>query len=429
MTENEKTYSYGDRNINYLFMEGAQNSPYLVVIFQAIPSTKNNFQKIYGYKKTLNKLNFHRLYIQDTYGLLGCFYLCENMDFSIEEATAMLIKDTMEKYGISPKNVITCGSSKGGTGALYFASKYGLGHAVCGAPPTQVGSFICSVNDETARFMMGDTLPQENVDYLNRIILRHINPDCISDIRILTSVHDKQFQKHMLPLIARAKECNVPMDVTLDDRVKCHHDIAQYFQAFMINNIYDIILKDMNREKPVVTFDRNGLTVEGAGDRGDGVRFRVRIVDNNDTTVLYQEEIEDDYYEFITREIMSGLVYLDLSVNGEEWLNYRVDDVIFDQGYFKYHGYDVEVNQEEKTLRIKINVDEVHNKIRYAYNLSLNREKIVPSFSTDSNEHVFNIDQSGDYRVTFSIRMKDAGKILKRTNTINVNFDEATNNG
>ena len=73
-------------------------------------------------------------------------------------------------------------------------------------------------------------------------------------------------------------------------------------------------------------------------------------------------------------------------------------------------------------------MEEVNNKVRYAYNLSLNREKIVPSFSTDSNEHVFQIDQPGDYRVTFSIRVKDAGKILKRTNTISVSFDEATNN-
>ena len=427
MIENEKTY-HGKRDINYLFLEGAKNSPYLIVIFQAIPPAKNNFEKVYGYKKTLNKINFHRLYIQDTYGLLGCYYMCENMDFSIEESTAMLIDDIMKQYGIQRKNVITCGSSKGGTGALYFAAKYGLGHAICGAPQTRVGSFICSVNDETARFMMGDTLPEENVEYLNRIVLRHIDKDCKSDIRIMSSVHDKQFNKHMVPLIARAKECGVPLDITLDERVKCHHDIAQYFQAYMINNIFDVVMKDLGRDKPALNFDRNGLTLEGAGAR-DGVKFTVRIVDDNDINLLYTEDVEDDYYEYITRELMSGLVYLDLSVDGEEWINYRAGDVIFDQGFFKYHGYDVEVNQEQKTLRIRINVDEVHDKVRYAYNLSMNKEKVVPSFASDCNEHTFDLTQSGTYRVTFSIRMKDAGKILKRTNAINVNFDESTNNG
>ena len=422
MIDNEKTY-HGKRDINYLFLEGAKNSPYLIVIFQAAPLAKNNYEKAYGYKKTLNKVNFHKLYIEDTYGLLGCYYMCENMDFSIEESTVMLIADIMKQYGISKKNVITCGSAKGGTGALYFASKYGLGHAVCGVPHTRVGSFICELNEETAKFMMGDTLPEENIEYLNRVVLRYINKDCTSDIRIFSSTNDKQFNTHMAPLIARAKECDVPLDITLDDTVKTSHDILKSFRTFLVDNIFDIVLKDLNRKKPIISFKRNGLSIEGAGLRNDGVRFRVRIVDDSDTNILYQEDIGKDRYEYTPREIMSGYIYLDLSVNGEEWLSYRASDFIFDQWCFKYNGYDVEFNKKQKTLKIKINVDEPHSKLRYVYSLSRNKEKIVPSFVFDKNEYTFDIEQSGEYRITFSLKMKYVGKLLRRTNIIKVKID------
>lgn len=422
MTEQERTY-HGKRDIKYLFLEGAKDSPYLIVIFQAIPSAKNNFQKVYGYKKTLNKLNCHRLYIQDTYGLLGCFYMCENMDFSIEDSTVALIRHIMKKYGISKRHVITCGSSKGGACALYFGAKYGFGHAVCGAPPTRIGSIICSISKETAKFMMGEDLPQENIDYLDENILKHIVKGLKTDVRILTSVHDKQYPRHIVPLMEKRDELNLPIDIKLDDRIKCHHDIAKYFQAFMINNIFDIILRDLNREKPVVTVNRDGLTIEGAGNRGDGVSFRVRIVDSKEE-VLYQEEIENDHYEFKVDEIVSGLVYLDLSIDGEEWMNYRVTEAVFDQGYFRYNGYEVDVDREKKTIKIKINIDEAHDKLTYAYNLSLNKKKITPTLSSSSNEYVFNIEESGDYRVTFAIRMKNAGKISNRTHVISVDFED-----
>ena len=423
MTENEKTY-HGKKDINYLFIEGAQNSPYLVVVFQAMPTAGNNFQKIYGYKKALGALNFHRLYIDDTCGPLGCFYMCENMDFSVEETTAMLIKEFMKEYAIKAENVITCGSSKGGTAALYFASKYGLGHAICGAPVTKIGSFICDADEETAKYMMGDSLSNENVEYLNRVVFRYINQQCTSDIRVLSSANDDMFNTHTLPLAVRAKECGVPVDITVDERIKSNRNIAQYFQPFIINNIFDIVLKDLKREKPVVSFEQNGVKVDNASYCRDGIRFRLRIVDDNESTVLYQENIDDDYYEFTTDELMSGVVYIDLRVADEDWVSYRVSDVIFDQGYFKYNGYDVKVNRRKKTLTIKLNVEQPHKSVRYIYNLSLNKEKIVPSFSAASNEYTFDIDSPGDYRVSFAIKVRDVGKILKHTNTIRVKFDQ-----
>lgn len=45
------------------------------------------------------------------------------------------------KYQVKLNNVITVGSSKGGYAALYYALKYGFGHAIAGGPQVKLGDF------------------------------------------------------------------------------------------------------------------------------------------------------------------------------------------------------------------------------------------------------------------------------------------------
>ena len=121
-------------DITYHFEKSPCNSKYLLVIFSGFNRIEATPQKTYNYIRALNGVNYNKLFILDSYGPRGCYYLGENMSFEVETSVVSLISKISTMYDIPNKNIITVGSSKGGSAALYFGMKYYYGHVISAVP-------------------------------------------------------------------------------------------------------------------------------------------------------------------------------------------------------------------------------------------------------------------------------------------------------
>ena len=64
----------------------------------------------------------------------------------IETSVVSLISNIMHENNILFKNVISVGSSKGGTAALYYGMKYNYGNIIVGAPQYKIGTYLSDLS-------------------------------------------------------------------------------------------------------------------------------------------------------------------------------------------------------------------------------------------------------------------------------------------
>lgn len=133
--KNEKIH-VSNNGIRYCFKKAKfKNKDKLIVIFSAFSSDRAK----YNYINTLSLFDCNKLYILDDYGSKGSYYLGLNGMLDIETSVVSLISNIMHENNILFKNVISVGSSKGGTAALYYGMKYNYGNIIVGAPQYKIG--------------------------------------------------------------------------------------------------------------------------------------------------------------------------------------------------------------------------------------------------------------------------------------------------
>ncbi|TDM34388.1 hypothetical protein [Macrococcoides canis] len=129
--ENEKIFTDNPK-VKY-FTKLNTNSKYLLVIFSAFNGKeKEGMPAAYNYVKPLFDLEINQLYVLDSSSSgLPTYYLGEgNLEYEIK--VIQLILEIAKAQNINISNIITAGTSKGGTAAAYFAMKYSLGAFISG---------------------------------------------------------------------------------------------------------------------------------------------------------------------------------------------------------------------------------------------------------------------------------------------------------
>ena len=141
MEGEEVFYSY--KKIKFLSYE--RDSEKLVVIFSGFNGPDAERQQSYNYIRSLINLNVNKLFILDNHGDRGSYYVGNIDQGSVEMSVFELIEFQRRKLEITRKNVILCGSSKGGSAALYFGLKYGYGEVISGAPQIKISDYLGSL--------------------------------------------------------------------------------------------------------------------------------------------------------------------------------------------------------------------------------------------------------------------------------------------
>ena len=237
----ESSYTTATREVKYVLEEAENNKDYLIVVFSGFSSVKASTPYRYNYIRTLRQIDATKLFILDSDGPRGSYYLGKAMTFDFEKDVIALIESIIEKTGVEKKNVILGGTSKGGSAALYYALKYKMGNAIVGAPQTKIANYVLRVAGGTADHMLGDRSNKENINELNNLIYKQLETNNETFLTILGSEHDNQHKGHIVPFVEALEKSQHTYTLLLDDNIKGHDDVAKYYPDFFVKKLLELM--------------------------------------------------------------------------------------------------------------------------------------------------------------------------------------------
>ena len=252
--------SRGAVGLNYLSKPASSDlgNGKLAVVFTAIHQP-GDFT--FNYKKSVEESGVHALYILDDFGDQGSYYLADHGDRSIFAATQALISEELKRLGLGAADLITAGSSKGGSAAILHGIAAGAGHIIAGAPQVKIGSFLRDPHPNMLGFILGDT-SEESVQALDKVVF-----DALSDmpdttrLSILVGEADHHYKNHVLPLKAQAESLRKKLDLTVLPGLP-HAEIGPVYRQFLTSNIRQAISGEGEEAVPFL-FRRSGASPGG----------------------------------------------------------------------------------------------------------------------------------------------------------------------
>ncbi|RSN64311.1 hypothetical protein DMH12_03595 [Streptomyces sp. WAC 04229] len=189
----------GARPVEYRFAHAKKGNRHLTVVFANLAAPDD-----YGWSTgVLDDLRSNILWIRDRFDGGLTYYLCREMDFSVESSVAGLIARVVRALGLTPDDVTLWGSSKGASAALYYGLRYGFRNIVACVPQLRIGTFVRETYPKVGRSMLGEGLPEENARVLDSIL-----PDLLAagagreaNIYLVSSPQDEQYPTQIEPYL------------------------------------------------------------------------------------------------------------------------------------------------------------------------------------------------------------------------------------
>lgn len=282
----EQTLTLNGLEIKYKFKEKKYDCEHLIIIFSGFAPYK---EFTYDFENSLAVSRANVLWIKDDFKEHACYYLCQNMDFYIEEIIYQFIEQKIKELNLNQKNVTLLGLSKGGSAALYYGLKYNFSNIVCAVPQIKIASYVLGKTKVTAKkasvvakHMLGEYPQTHDIVQLDNLIPRIIKEDQQLDknIYLLTGKADPQYYTEIepvLPLLRKYQNFNLIVSESI--YAKNHEHIIRHNSPLLIhlvgllsdnlsvqlnhkkfeNNQYNI--KDKSA-KPIVTVETLSLKEE-----------------------------------------------------------------------------------------------------------------------------------------------------------------------
>ncbi|MEG3626975.1 hypothetical protein [Streptomyces poriticola] len=189
----------GAHPVEYRFTHAKGGNRHLVVVFANFAVTDD-----YGWSNgVLDPVRANILWIRDRFHGMNSYYLCRDMDFSLEQSVAAVIGKVMTALDLTPDDVTVWGGSKGGSAALYFGLRYGFRNIVSIVPQFLIGTYVRQKHPKVARFMLGEGVPGHNVRALDALL-----PDLVrsgagrrANVYLLSSPQDEQYAEQVEPFL------------------------------------------------------------------------------------------------------------------------------------------------------------------------------------------------------------------------------------
>ena len=420
MNIDERIYK-SNCDIKYFFKSCSYKSDYLIVIFSGFNSPESERQISYNYIAALNEIDCNKLYILDSYGPRGSYYIGKDMNFEVETSVISLVTYIASEFNIVLKNIISVGSSKGGSAALYFGLKYNFGNIISGAPQTRIADYIISVTPATADYMLGNKREEYKIDKLNNIIFKQIDKHILSKIYLFTSENDWQYQSHIEPLIKKINEKEINIDLIKDNNMKSHRDIAKFFPEFLQNKLLEIILGikiegiDLGHIGNKINFNCKYVCKNIRNEKGDNIRLEL-----HNGKDIYKYKVKSD--DFLIIDIKKpGNYKCSIYFYGEDgniFYKKYLNDIIIGCDKFNYIGYRYCINNNY--FNFELNIDEFCEDIMYAFYILKNGQTIKKIWYTRSKRFEYKLDEIGKYKVQFFIKAGNNEPIIGISNIIDI---------
>ena len=213
------------KGVNYIWKR--RNSTTLVIVFTGISKVR------YNYKSSLWNSSCDLLFIADCWAGGVSYYWYENKSDHPERFTQALIDHVLKKGNYT--SVVTVGSSKGGTAALYYGLNINADQILAGACQYYVGDYLSrhqwKEHPEQWRAMVGGEPTKEWIDILDKKL-----PDMIeahqgskTQIFLLYSTDEHTYPEHVKPLIEQLNACGIAHEDQVE-HFSAHEMIGGYFK-------------------------------------------------------------------------------------------------------------------------------------------------------------------------------------------------------
>ncbi|MET8204589.1 hypothetical protein ABZT51_00880 [Streptomyces sp. NPDC005373] len=279
--------------VEYRFAHAKNGNRHLVVVFANFSAPDE-----YGWSNgVFDGLRANILWIRDKFDGKNTYYLCKDMDFSLERSVITLISNVMKGLSLTPDDVTMWGGSKGGSAALYFGLRYGFRNIVAIVPQFLIGTYVHQKHPTVAQYMMGDGPREENVRVLDSII-----PDLVrsganpgANIYLLSSPQDEQYPVQVEPFLGLFQRYeNFNFIYSESPFITDHTDVTRR-NVPVLMGIINFLIDGM---APRIGFVRNGYE-EPERDRSaiDGYLAATSVVKGADfpppviSTPVYNEEV------------------------------------------------------------------------------------------------------------------------------------------
>lgn len=414
MLPNEKLFK-AEKEIHYVLRKAEGFCDYLAIIFSGFNRFGLKEQHPYNYLNIMSNFNIHQLFIQDTCGSRGCYYLCEKMNFSVERTVKKLIDNVLEDLNIQYKNVITIGSSKGGTAALYFGLKYNFGYVVSGVPQTKIISYLkkCLIGgggQVVINDLLGADYSEKEASQLDNLILNAIPYRSRTKVNLLLSQNDASWDSDFIPLIKELAAKKIKYDITDELRMKSHGDIGHFFPQYIKEKLFKIIInKKLN--VPTVIEDLEGnIRIKPQWGRWF---WRYEIQSSLDDI---QKITKRGKYTFSPINLEAEAIEFKLTAvyptNDRTWFFKEVIcDSIIPKLTFELKGYECDYTNGKLIFRLNT-VSEMD--LLYAFYLFEGNERKEIIWYSPQNMCTFEVDKNKVYRISYFIKFP-SGKIIRRT--------------
>jgi len=228
------------KHLKYIFQNNGSKT--LIVAFSGFPGKGR--KALYNYMATLSGIKVNKLFLLDDIWNpvnVGSYYLGKDGDwYLIEEITALI--DTIRKEnGIT--QVITVGSSKGGTSALFYGIKTEADACIIGTPQYHVGKYLSSATlSPIMDVIMGDH-SQESIARLDEYIVQEIKRPHKKkpEVYIHYSPEEHTYKDHIVDMIADLRREGYKVMEDNDYKYEHHSDVAKYYPNYLVKTVKQIV--------------------------------------------------------------------------------------------------------------------------------------------------------------------------------------------
>ena len=220
----ERTY---DGRLKYLLLK-RRSSKTLAIIFSGFSD-----KPVYNYVKTLKNFKGDRLFLLDDFAYRGSYYMYSNGSNRPELLVQSLVNQIVA--GMGYERIITIGSSKGGTCAIYYGLQMGANSIYAGACQYHIGSYVDSPEHRQVFLsMMG-----ANAGIKEREMLDAKMPQCLqrnagskSKIHLFYSTVEHTYKDHTVDLISDLDKYHISHTDTIA-QFATHSEVGKHFPSWI----------------------------------------------------------------------------------------------------------------------------------------------------------------------------------------------------
>lgn len=223
--------------IHYRFKPASRDCRHLLIVMSGfnIPDAT-----IYDFVM-LDHCHSAILWIKDDFGGLPAYYLCNKMNFDIEQGVSLLMQGVIDF--VKPTNTTILGASKGGSMSMYYGIKHNIRNIITAVPQFYIGSYVAKGYwTHVGQEMMG-TISPSNINKLDNMLQDVIYRDKhkTANIYLFTSPNDKQFPVEIAPNLALLQEYNhFNLVETSSSFATEHNQITRYNLNVILSIIYQL---------------------------------------------------------------------------------------------------------------------------------------------------------------------------------------------